>query len=371
MLDKNKTKDKDNSFNSNSSSNIISTNNKIKKLKQKINKKNFNQWKAKKIAKLKQQCLPTKINTKILKQVFRELNQNYSDYFKSLKEYQINPTKYKGLPKLPGYKPKGSTGRATVTIPIEAISNHFTNKDKIKWLEQGINIDEKNNTYAKQNKEVYFYTLANFNILIESRIPKEQIKEIKIVPQTLGYKICVIYNSTCDNSLHITTNNINDVVDLNNYCHEELQNSNQQNNITNPEEHVLNNNDIIQVNSNKKQIKNKEKKENKELINQKIIHDLLAKGKVIASADLGLDNTMTIVTTTPTINPIMINGRVMKSINQYYNKNLAHMKSELAKTSNNLTSHSIKALTQKRNNQIHNILHQISSYVVNWLKTNH
>ena len=388
LLDKNKANDKDNSFNSNPNPNIhfysiSSTNNKIKKLKKKITVNSFNKWKAKKIAKLKQQCLPININTKILKQVFRELNQNYSDYFKSLKEYarrspmdKSNPTKFKGLPKLPGYKPKGSTGRATVTIPIEAISNHFTNKDKLKWFELGINIDEKNKTYAKQNKKVYFYTLANFNILIESSIAKEQIKEIKIVPETLGYKICVIYEalaslhdnsllSFCDNNLNVTTNNINTTIThseeyvLNN--NEKLQNSNQQN-------------DIIQVNSsNKKQPKlnSKEKKENKQLINKKLINELLVKGKVIASADLGLDNTMTIVTTTPIINPIMINGRVMKSINQYYNKTLASMKSELAKTSNNLTSHSIKALTQKRNNQIHNILHQISSYVVNWLKTNH
>ena len=394
LLDKNKTKDKDNSFNKiniNSNLNIhfhsISSQ-KIKKLKNKINQKSFTKWKAKKIAKLKQQCLPIHINTKILKQVFRELNQNYSDYFKSLKQYQINPAKYKGLPKLPGYKPKGSTGRATVTIPIEAISNHFTNKDKLKWLEQGINIDHITQSYdtklvhqdIKQNKKVYFYTLANFNILIESHIPKEQIKEIKIVPQTLGYKIFVIYealaspmddrstkqsksNVLSDDSLLSPTNNINDVVDLNNHCHEELQNSNQQNNIT-------------QINSSTKKqpkLNNKEKKENKQLINKKLINDLLAKGKVIASADLGLDNTLTLVTTTPTINPIMINGRVMKSINQYYNKTIASKKSELSFTSMNnvLTSHSIKALTQKRNNQIHNILHQISSYVINWLKTNH
>jgi putative transposase len=161
-------------------------------------------------------------------------------------------------------------------------------------------------------------------------------------------------------TLHVTTNNINDVVDLNNHCHEELQNSSQYNNIT-------------QVNSsNKKQIKNKEKKNKqheKALVLNKI-KQLVKEGKVIAGADLGLNNTMTIVTTTPTINPIMINGRVMKSINQYYNKTLASKKSKLSFTSNNLSSHSIKSITQKRNNQIHNVLHEISSYVVNWLKTN-
>jgi IS605 OrfB family transposase len=360
-------------------SKVISTKNKIKKLKQKINLKSFAKWKNKKIAKLKQQFLPTKINTKILKQTFRELNQNYSDYFKSLKEYQINPTKYKGLSKLPGYKPKGSTGRATVTIPIEAISNHFTKKDKLQWLEQGINIDNITNQYLNQNKEVYFYTLANFNILIQSHIPKEQIKEIKIVPQTLGYKICVIYDrstkqSKCnapsdDSLLSPCDDNSIEKSKSNEFITEKLQNSNFKN-------------DITQINSSytntatkQSRLKTKEKKNkpHEKGLTLNKIKELVKESKVIAGADLGLNNTVTIVTTTPKINPIKINGRVMKSINQYYNKSLASKKSELSFTSMNnaLTSHSIKSLTQKRNNQIHNILHQMSSYVVNWLKTNH
>jgi IS605 OrfB family transposase len=351
-----------NSLNKRKNKKITQT--KVKKLKHKIDQKSFTKWKAKKIAKLQQQALPIKINTKILKQTFRELNQNYSDYFKRLKEYKINPSKYKGLPKLPGYKPKGSTGRATVTIPIEAISNHFSQKDKLKWLEQGIDIDyitELYNTklvqqYIKQNKQVYFYTIANFNILIQSHIPKEQIKEIKIVPQTLGYKICVIYD--CNKIKSNEKNSINEVIT------EERQDIN----ITTKQAKLTPRRKSPWGN-----IKEKKDKQNEKALTLNKIKQLVKEGKVVASADLGLNNTMTIVTTTPTINPIKINGRVMKSINQYYNKTLASKKSELSFTSSNnaLTSHSIKSLTQKRNNQIHNSLHQISSYVVNWLKTNH
>lgn len=82
------------------------------------------------------------------------------------------------------------------------------------------------------------------------------------------------------------------------------------------------------------------------------------------SIDLGLNNLMTIGSNK--IKPIIINGRPLKSINQYYNKKLSKLKSEIGKG----TSKRIKRLTSKRNNKIKDYLHKSSRHVINHLISN-
>ncbi|MEI2583951.1 hypothetical protein [Scytonema sp. PRP1] len=43
-------------------------------------------------------------------------------------------------------------------------------------------------------------------------------------------------------------------------------------------------------------------------------------GKYIAGVDLGLNNLMAITSNHPGIRPLLINGRPLKSINQFFNK---------------------------------------------------
>lgn len=45
--------------------------------------------------------------------------------------------------------------------------------------------------------------------------------------------------------------------------------------------------------------------------------------ELAASIDIGLDNLATIVFTDPTIQPIAVNGKPLKSVNQFYNKQIA------------------------------------------------
>lgn len=79
--------------------------------------------------------------------------------------------------------------------------------------------------------------------------------------------------------------------------------------------------------------------------------------------DLGLDNFATIVNNVGHI-PIVINGKGLKSINQYYNKKLSYYR-ELAKRMNGLDwTNRMNKLTIKRNNIVSNFIHQASSWVI-------
>lgn len=84
------------------------------------------------------------------------------------------------------------------------------------------------------------------------------------------------------------------------------------------------------------------------------------------SIDLGLNNLATIGSNV--IKPIIVNGKPLKSINQYYNKKLAKLKSNL--NGNKKTSKRIKSLTLKRNNKIKDYLHKASRLIINHLISN-
>lgn len=87
------------------------------------------------------------------------------------------------------------------------------------------------------------------------------------------------------------------------------------------------------------------------------------------SIDIGVDNLAT-VTNNFGRRPCIINGKGLKSINKYYNKQIAHYR-KIAKQMNNLeyTSH-LARITEKRINKINNYLHHTSRYIVNYAVVN-
>lgn len=87
--------------------------------------------------------------------------------------------------------------------------------------------------------------------------------------------------------------------------------------------------------------------------------------KNIAGIDLGLDNFVTL-TNNIGIKPIVINGRSIKSINQYFNKRKAELMSFVQ---NRGISNRMSRLTLKRNNKIKDFLHKTSRFIVNWCIT--
>ncbi|MDE6005892.1 MAG: transposase [Oscillospiraceae bacterium] len=82
-----------------------------------------------------------------------------------------------------------------------------------------------------------------------------------------------------------------------------------------------------------------------------------------ASIDLGLNNLATV--TSNVMKPYIINGRPLKSINQYANKKIAHFKSLLQ--GDKKSSQQIKKIYTKRQHKIRDYLHKASAYIVNQL----
>lgn len=85
--------------------------------------------------------------------------------------------------------------------------------------------------------------------------------------------------------------------------------------------------------------------------------------RTYASIDLGVPNLATI-TYSDGEQPKIINGKPLKSINQYYNKKFAYYKSKLEKVNKKKSSHRVKRLANKRNNKINAYLHKASKYIV-------
>lgn len=92
---------------------------------------------------------------------------------------------------------------------------------------------------------------------------------------------------------------------------------------------------------------------------------LQPQGGKIAGIDIGLNNLVALSSNDIGMKPSLINGRPLKSINQYYNKKAAKMKSLLPKDV--FWSKALSRLTRKRNNRVQTELHKISTYIVNEL----
>lgn len=93
---------------------------------------------------------------------------------------------------------------------------------------------------------------------------------------------------------------------------------------------------------------------------------LLQKSKRYASIDLGLNNLAAV--TSNVMKPFIVNGKPLKSINQYANKKKAKFQSELPKKV--YTSNKINRLMLNRENKINDYLHKASFYIVNQLVSN-
>ena len=91
--------------------------------------------------------------------------------------------------------------------------------------------------------------------------------------------------------------------------------------------------------------------------------------KRILGIDLGIDN---LATASNNIGkqPFIINGRGLKSINQFYNKRRAKYKADLAKRNKQTWSNKLEQITQKRFNRIKNYMHNASSYIIKWCIVN-
>ncbi len=106
-----------------------------------------------------------------------------------------------------------------------------------------------------------------------------------------------------------------------------------------------------------------------EIIYEKDIKNLKLDKKRFLGIDLGLANIVTMVNNAG-LQPAIIKGGIAKSTNQFYNKQLAKLKSVKDKRGIAFETRRIQKLTKKRNNKINDQFHKISSRIINYCVDN-
>jgi IS605 OrfB family transposase len=198
---------------------------------------------------------------KVSNQTLMVLDKNWKSFFKSIKDYSKNKSKYNGKPSLPKYLDK-EKGRFVAIYEKGAISK--------KRLKYGI------------------VKLSKTNIEISSK--KENINMVRIVPRLDHYVIEIVY--------------------------------------TVPDVPKLENNDKY------------------------------------FSLDLGVNNLAAITSNVKEIKPIIINGKPLKSINQFYNRKVAEYKSILEIRNKKKSSKNLRKITNKRNRKVDDYLQKASKLIV-------
>ena len=213
-------------------------------------------------------ALPCSISQQILKKV----TQNFQSFFKATKDYNKNPEKYLGRPKLPKYKDSKS-GR----FPLILNYNAFRfNKEYI--------------TFHK--------VLKGFKVKTHLNPEKHILKEARFLPHKTHITLEIVYELK-EEPLEVPTD-----------------------------------------------------------------------FKYLAGIDLGIDNFSTISILKGSTNPLIINGKGLKSYNKYFNKKLAYLKSEAQLKNKRYTTKRIQRLIKKRNNYIDTWIHKASRITANYLYKN-
>ncbi|MEM7591439.1 MAG: transposase [Cyanobacteria bacterium P01_A01_bin.83] len=102
-----------------------------------------------------------------------------------------------------------------------------------------------------------------------------------------------------------------------------------------------------------------------EVVYEKPEYYIVTDQTLLAAIDIGVNNLAALTSNKSGFIPVLINGRPLKSLNQFYNKQKAKLQSQLA--NNQKSSQQIQRLTANRNNRINSYLHKVSRWVINYL----
>jgi IS605 OrfB family transposase len=268
------------------------------------------------------------VNTKVLKQMFIQVNREFSGWYGSIKSYNKNPEKFTSRPNIPNYSKKYFQTK----LPKEAIS---LTKEKGKAV----------------------LSMTNITLDLPEFINKNNICEITICPDGNAFDIITSYK--VDDSLIRKA-----VKESKNFAFKEKskkEEANKNNNVTS-EGSCINN-----VTSEGSCINNVTSEGSCVKTNEIIVknNDFKNSNLKIAGCDIGLTNLMALAVNDKSSPNLIVNGCPLKSVNQYYNKKLAHKKSELPKDI--YSSHAIRKLTRKRNHKINSLCHESTKKVVDFL----
>ena len=200
--------------------------------------------------------LPCSVSQQVVGQVFSSIR----GWMRLKKDFEKNPGKYNNhKPHLPSYKKRKKQNIVVFT----------TNVCKIK-------------------DDGFIHFVRNIIEPIKTKVKKEELKQVRIVPQATCYVVEVIYERE-EQNLDLDQNNV-------------------------------------------------------------------------LSIDLGLNNLCTGISNVG-ITPFIVNGRIMKSFNQWYNKLRAKLMSFIGDKG---TSNRLRMLNNYRNFWIEDKIHKISRYVINY-----
>jgi putative transposase len=85
----------------------------------------------------------------------------------------------------------------------------------------------------------------------------------------------------------------------------------------------------------------------------------------VAAIDIGVNNLAAVTSNQPGTTPLLVQGRPVKAINQWYNKRRARLQAKLSEGV--FVSRQLDSLTDKRQRQITSYLHVASRRIVDWL----
>jgi len=103
-----------------------------------------------------------------------------------------------------------------------------------------------------------------------------------------------------------------------------------------------------------------------EVVYQKAEEQLSGDPSLLAALDLGVNTLAAVTSLKQGFKPLLVNGRPLKSVNQYYNKQRAHHQKLLAKAKR-CTSRQLDRMTTKRNRRVNAYLHTASRRIINLL----
>jgi putative transposase len=101
-----------------------------------------------------------------------------------------------------------------------------------------------------------------------------------------------------------------------------------------------------------------------EVVYEKAIQPAEVNPAYYAGIDIGINNLATLTANKPGFTPIVINGRPVKSVNQYYNKRRAELQSKLGHPG---TTKRMERLTNTRNRRIDHYMYTASRRIINVL----
>lgn len=104
------------------------------------------------------------------------------------------------------------------------------------------------------------------------------------------------------------------------------------------------------------------------IYNIEILEQINDNGKYL-SIDIGVDNLATVINNFGK-QPYIINGRGLKSLNKFYNKQVSHYQEISKRVNNQYQTKKLNSITDKRNQKTNDFLHKASRYIVNYAKVN-